>query len=151
MKHTISILFSLTVFVLSSCSNEALLNRRENRLIGTWEFDKVSFKEDGALFRDNLTDDYEGDLIEFFPNYTALYDDASLNAIFEGDWNLYLDRNADGDDSDAEYFLDMIFYDDINREEFSYFTNATRLTNNNMTLIASTRAGQFRFKLDKVD
>ncbi|MEM0993048.1 MAG: hypothetical protein AAF847_13775 [Bacteroidota bacterium] len=148
-KIIISVL--LASFLMASCSNEALLNRRERRVIGVWEFEKASFKEDGDIFRDNLNDEFAGDVIEFFPDYTAAYDDFSLGAIFEGEWDLYLDRFDDGDESDAEFFLDMRFFDYINGEEFSYFTNAIRLTNNNMTLIADTRSGQFRFKLKKLN
>jgi hypothetical protein len=153
ITHIMRLLLVLAVaaFFLTSCSNEALLNRRENRLVGTWVFQKASFKENGDIFRDNISEDFEGDAIQFFPNYTALYDDFSLNAVFDGEWALFLDRDADGDDNDREYFLDMTFFDSVNRENFSYFTNVTRLTNNNMTLIANTQAGQFRFKLDKVD
>ena len=142
-----TLLFAAAAFLLTACSNEALLNRRENRLIGVWEFDKASFKENGDIFRDNISNEFEGDVIEFLPNYTALYDDFSLGAVFDGEWELFLDRNGDDD----EYFLDMTFYDYVNNENFSYFTNAIKLTNNNMTLIANTPTGQFRFKLDKLD
>ncbi|MEM1327954.1 MAG: hypothetical protein AAGI23_18490 [Bacteroidota bacterium] len=151
MKSSTLLLTLVATFLLTACSNEALLNRRENRLIGVWEFEKASFKENGDIFRDNITNEFEGDAIEFLPNYTALYDDFSLNAVFEGEWELFLDRNADGDEDDAEFFLDMTFFDFVNGENFSYFASATKLTNNNMTLIANTQSGQFRFKLNKID
>ncbi|MEM8523795.1 MAG: hypothetical protein AAGG68_04085 [Bacteroidota bacterium] len=150
MKKGIILLLA-AAFILGSCSNNALLNRKEDRLLGAWEFEDASFKEDGDLFRDNVDDEFEGDVIEFFGDGTALYDDFSLNAVFDGTWVLQLDRFDDNGESDAEFFLDMTFFDFVNRKEFSYFTNAITLTNNRMTLIANTRSGEYRFKLRKLN
>lgn len=139
-----------TLLLLVSCSNEFLLDRKEDRLIGAWEFERAWFKEDGDLFRDNISGDFERDVIEFFPNGSALYDDYSLGAVFDGEWILYLDRFDDGE-ADAEFFLDMFFFDYVNNQEFSYFTNAITLTRNRMTLIADTRSGSYRFKLRRLN
>ncbi|NJK82518.1 MAG: hypothetical protein HC912_00580 [Saprospiraceae bacterium] len=68
-----------------------LLERREDRLIGAWEFERVRYDPNRG-FRQNLSREYEGDVIEFFRNGAAVYNDASLNASFEGDWILTLDR-----------------------------------------------------------
>lgn len=120
-------LLLLSAFTMMSCSNRALLNRKERRVVGVWEFDKASFKEDGDLFRDNITNEFDGDAIEFFPDGTAAYDDASLGTTLDGRWDLYIDRFSDRDESDVEFFLDMTFFDVINGGQFSYFTNAIRL------------------------
>ncbi len=140
----------LAILLLWGCSNDFLLDRKEDRLIGAWEFERAWFKEDGDLFRDNINAEFDGDVVEFFPNGRALYDDYSLRAVFEGEWELYLDR-FDDNESDAEFFLDMFFYDYINNADFSYFTNAITLTNNRMTLIADTRSGSYKFKLRKLN
>ena len=150
MKKGIILLVS-AIIILSSCSNEALLDRKEDRLLGAWEFENASFKEDGDLFRDNINEEFEGDVVEFFRDGTALYDDFSLNAVFDGTWILQLDRFDDNGESDAEFFLDMTFFDFIDGTEFSYFTNAITLTHNRMTLIANTRSGEYRFRLRKLN
>jgi hypothetical protein len=147
-------LFSITAFLglilfLSGCSDDFLLQRREDRLIGAWEFDRVLYFPNRGSRR-NLSREYAGDVIEFFRNGRAIYYDASLNASFDGDWILDLDRSW-GESDDAEFFLDMYFYDFIHREEFSFLTQATILNNNRMTLISNERAGSYEFRLRKLN
>lgn len=149
MKYRILLLIGFAI-TLTACSNEALLERKEDRILGAWEFDRVTYKEDGRLFRDDVTRDFRGDIIEFYRDYSAVYEDASLRVVFDGFWELNLDRFADGDEEDVEFFLDMSFYDFVNQEEFSYFCNATTLTRNRMTLVASNRAGTFTFRMRKI-
>lgn len=146
----LTILLALAFFLFSACSDDARLNRKEDKLIGFWEFEKATFKEDGALFRDNVTDNFEGDVIEIYDNYTAIYDDVSLSSLFYGDWELFLERdNFDGDE-DVEFFLDMRFYDDFNRPAFDYFTSVNTITENRLELTASNPSGRFTFKLRRV-
>lgn len=148
MKKQSIFILGLIILVASACTNDFLLDRKEDRLLGAWEFERVTFKENGDLFRNDITNEFRGDIIEFFGDYTAAYDDASLRVIFDGTWELYIDRFSD-DEDDAEFFLDMTFFDFINQEEFSYFTNAITLTRNRMTLVSNTRVGTYRFKLRK--
>ncbi len=150
MKTLLSVsVFLVFMFFFSSCSDDFLLQRREDRLIGAWEFDRVLYFPNRGSRR-NISREYEGDVIEFFRNGTAFYNDASLNATFDGDWILDLDRSWRESD-DAEFFLDMYFYDFILREEFSFLTQATILNNNRMTLISNERAGSYEFRLRKLD
>ncbi|MBX2871756.1 MAG: hypothetical protein KTR30_06645 [Saprospiraceae bacterium] len=78
----------------TSCTIEDRLERKEDRLLGTWYFDRAFYKEDGDLFRDNVINEFEGDLITFFDDYTALYEDYSLNAAFDGGWEMFADRGS---------------------------------------------------------
>lgn len=150
MKHLIYLIL-VAGLLCTACSDEFFLERKEDRLIGVWEFEEAFFKEDGDVFRDNVYNEFRGDIIEFFPNYTANYEDASLRATFDGDWVLYVERDGYDDDEDREFFLDMTFYDFVNREEFTYFTSVNKLTNNNINLIAHTRSGFYKFKLCRVN
>ncbi|MBK8504849.1 MAG: hypothetical protein IPL46_23140 [Saprospiraceae bacterium] len=106
------ILLGLTLVFLGSCSKEGIIRRKENKLIGAWEFEKVFYKKDGAIFRDNITSDFANDVIEFFPDYTAIYDDYSLKAIFDGEWDLVIDEDDvyDNSNSDLEFFVDAVFF-----------------------------------------
>lgn len=150
MKTLLSVsAFLGLLFLLSSCSDDFLLQRREDRLIGAWEFERVWYAPNRGS-RQNLSREYEGDVIEFFRNGTAFYNDASLNATFDGDWILDLSRSW-RESNDAEFFLNMYFYDFINREEFSFLTQATILNNNRMTLISNERAGSYEFRLKKLN
>lgn len=148
MKYLGLLVSYLLILFLCSCSDDAILERREDRITGTWYFDKAFYKRDNALFRNNVISDYDGDFITFYPDYGAIYDDYSLNAIFDGNWNLFLDRYDDGE---KVFNLEMIFYDDINGTEFSYYGELTRFSRNNITMEVYDGRGLYTFKLDKLD
>ena len=46
------VLFTL---VLGACSKEYIIERKEDKIIGAWEIDKVFYKKDFALFRDDIS------------------------------------------------------------------------------------------------
>ena len=79
-------------FLVTGCSDEFYLERQEDKIIGAWEFEKVFYKADNALFRDNITGDYANDIIEFYDDYTAIYDDYSLGKVYPGDWLIRLKK-----------------------------------------------------------
>lgn len=148
---SILVIASLIVF---SCSIEYKIVRKENKLIGAWAFEKVFYKENGALFRDNVTRDFAGDVIEFFGDYSALYDDASLGSLFDGWWEILLDDDSyyddDGSNRDLEFFLDMCFDDFIAREEFCYFGSICRVNQNKLVIESLDRFGSWTFKLRRI-
>lgn len=148
MKHLHYFGLVFLALLVSSCSDDAILDRREDRITGTWYFDRAFYKRDNALFRNNVISDYEGDFITFYPDYGAVYDDSSLNTIFDGTWSLFLDRYNDGE---KIFNLEMIFYDDVNGVEFSYYGELTRFSRNNITLEVHDGRGVYTFKLDKLD
>ena len=55
MQWKITLLLPLIILILASCSTNYRINKKENKLIGAWVFDKVFYKEDGALFRERRT------------------------------------------------------------------------------------------------
>ncbi len=148
MKNSVYLLILLLISIFSGCSDDAILDRREDRLTGTWYFDKAFYKRDNALFRNNILSDYQDDFITFYPDYGAIYDDNSLNAIFDGTWYLFLDRYDDGE---KVFNLEMFFFDDINGTEFSYYGELTRFSRNNITLEVHDDRGTFIFQLNKLD
>src|SRR5690606_29435614 len=103
------------------------------------------FKKHGALFRDNITHEFTHDIIEFFPDYTAIYDDYSLQAIFQGEWHLIIDEDDvyDNSNSDLEFFIDAVFFDFLNREDFYVFGSIDRLNRNKLNLEGSDRTGKY--------
>ena len=142
------VIMAMTLF--SACTKEGRILRKENRLIGAWAFEKVFYKADNALFRDNITHEYRNDIVEFFPDYSAIYDDASLRAIFNGEWSLIVDEDYYADASDLEFFVDAVFFDFINGEDFYLFGSIDRLNRNKMRLEASDRFGRYTFRLRRL-
>jgi hypothetical protein len=136
--------------VTSSCSEEFLLERKEDKLIGTWEFEKVTYKSDGKLFSDNITDEYRNDIIEFYDDYTAIYDDYSLSTAYPGDWLVRLDHDYSSDGSSTEYFVDVLFYGMMQGEDFGIFGSIDRLGKYKLHLEATDRRGTYVFKLRRL-
>lgn len=137
------------LFLLSGCTADYRLERKEDKLIGAWTFEKAFYNEDGALFRDNVIRDFEGDIIEFFPDYSVVYDDYSLRYAFWGDWLMYYERSNYDNEPDVEFYLDMTFFDN-GRVAFSYFSSVTLLTSNKLHLRVHDRGGVYTFKLRRI-
>lgn len=133
--------------LMVSCSEEYLLERKEDKIIGRWEFEKVYYKADNALFRDNITYEYRNDVMEFFGDYTAIYDDYSLNTVFSGDWQIILDRDYYDNGSNIEFFVDAVFYNFFQGEDFAVFGSIDKLNKNKMQLEARDRRGTYTYKL----
>ncbi len=145
MKNLNSLLVAFLI-LFASCTDERLLDRKERRITGTWKIEKANFRESGDIFRDNVTIFYEDDLITFYDDYTAVYEDSSLGESFDGDWAMILERD---EDDDKTFLVDMIFYDHVNNEEFSYFSEITFLTHKKFNMTVDDGNGIYRFKLRK--
>lgn len=154
MNGRLILILTFAFLIFNSCSTNFRITKKENKLIGPWVFDKVFYKEDGALFRDNYTADFRGDIIEFYGDYYASYDDVSLGTIFDGWWEILVDEDVyyddDGSNTDLEFFLDMCFNDFVVNEEFCYFGSLCRLNRNKMVIEATDRWGQWTFKLNRL-
>lgn len=149
MKKLIILLIGVTLLV--SCTDRGRLERRENRIEGTWYFDKAFYKGDWALFRNNISHKYAGDQITFYGDYYADYYDASLDNYYEGEWDLRLHKTQYSDGTERLYTLDMEFFDFSQRKYFTFYSNATRIGNRNMTLEVVTDQGVYTYKLNKLD
>ena len=134
--------------VLVSCSEEYLLERKEDKLIGVWEFECVYYRPDNALFRDNVSSEFEHDIIEFLGDYTAYYDDYSLGVVFPGDWIIRTDYDyaIDGGGG-TEFFVDAMFYGMFQDEDFGLFGSIDRLNNRTMRLEGRDRRGTYTYHL----
>ncbi len=141
------LLFALGLLGLSSCTDGWRLDNKEDRLAGEWMIDEAYFRENGDLFREDVTRDFRGDRIEFFRDYTAVYDDYSSRNFYEGEWELFLERDYYDDGDDVEFFLDLFFYDRDGRIAFSWNGEVTLLTYEKLNLRVNDRAGVYTFKL----
>ena len=139
----------LLLSLLSGCTDEYRIERKEDRLVGDWVFEKAFYRESGDIFRENLLEEYEGDILSFYRDYTCEYDDRDNRQYFPGDWELFLDHNYFDDEDDIEFFLDVIFYDRDGRVGFSWNAQVTLLTHERMNLRVPERSGVYTFKLCK--
>ena len=146
MKNLFLLCFPLLLFVVSGCSIEDRIERREDRLLGTWVIDRASFDEDGALFNENLTDEFEGDRVTFFPDNTLEYVTRD-GRVFRGPW--FIDALRDLDD-DIEFTIDADFFDPGGFLAFRWVGTIQRLTENNFNLNVAEVDGTLRLRWDKL-
>lgn len=138
-----------TTFI--SCSLDSRIERREDRLVGRWVFDRAFYKGNNAIFRDNVYDEFAGDIIEFYPNFDASYDDASDRFLYFGEWEIFAQRSGGGDNEETEFFLDMYFFDNRGFESFSYIGEVRALNRNRLRLVTYDRRGEYTFRLLRID
>ena len=144
--RVLSFLSLLSLLWLSGCSIQDRVANREDRLIGTWVIDRASFDEDGGLFNDNITDDFRGDEITFYPDGTVEYLSGD-GRFFSGPW--FLDALRDLDD-DVEFVLDADFFLDSGVLAFRWSGTIQRLTNNNFNINIPEVDGTLRLRWDKI-
>ncbi len=136
------------LMLFSSCTIEDRIERREDRIIGVWEFDRVFYKDDRDLFRDNITHEYRNDIIEFYDNYEAVYEDFDAGIAYWGWWEITAIRDFE---DDVEFLLDMEFFDDRDRLVISYLGRVNTLTRNRLNIEVQGRRGVYTFRLRRID
>jgi hypothetical protein len=145
MKKLLPIL-ALAMLFISSCSIEERIIRREDRLTGTWIVERAFFNWDGALFRDNITNEFRGDRVTFFPDYSLEYV-SGTGEVFQGVW--FIDAFRDRED-DLEFTIDADFFDARGSLAFRWVGEITLLTQNNFNVNIAERNGILRIRWDKL-
>ena len=133
-----------------SCSEEELIQRREDKLFGSWKFEKAYFKGNNALFRDNITHIYEDDIITFYTDYTCTWDDAGQRFVYDGDWFVNLEVFTDGNGAENVYFLDALFFGEYPEDDFGFYAEIEWLTQNKLTISFFDNDGEYTYKLEKI-
>ena len=141
--------FALAITLVSSCSIEQRIERREDRLIGTWALDRAFFWGDGALFRDNVTSDFRGDIVTFFGDFTLLYE-AGNGEVFDGVWTISALRDLGDDGDDVEFLIDADFFDEAGFVAFQWIGTIERLGRNNFNVRVQERNGELVLKWDRI-
>lgn len=153
MKNQISVLSLALLFLLtpliSGCSIQDRIERREDRLIGSWIIDRAFFYEDGNLFRDNLTNEFRGDVITFFPDFTLRYD-AANGEIYDGVWAISALRDQEDGDPDVEFLIDADFFDFRGFVAFTWIGQVQRLGSRNFNVRLQERTGELLLRWDRL-
>jgi hypothetical protein len=150
MKKVYLLIIALTMLGMMSCSEEELIERREDKIIGSWRFEKAFFTGNNALFRDNITHLVEDDIITFHYDYSATYDDGGQRLEYVGDWLVVLETYTDPDGVENVYFLDALFYGDRTSDDFGFYAEIMWLTQNKMTITFYDNDGEYTYKLEKI-
>ena len=137
--------YLLFLVFLIGCSLEDRIERREDRLTGTWQIERAFFKEDDELFRDNVTRDFAGDRVTFYPDYTLTYLTGN-GEVFEGFWRISVLREQD---NDTEFTLDADFFD-RGQLAFQWLGTIDKLTGNSFNINIAERNGTLRLRWDRL-
>ena len=138
-------LLPLILLLASACSIEDKIERREDRLIGSWQIERATFKEDDNLFRDNVTSEFRGDRITFYADYSLVYVTGD-GQFYDGAWRVSALRELD---DDLEFTLDADFYDGRNRLSRQWLGLIDKLTDQNFNINLSERNGTLRLRWDR--
>lgn len=138
----------LATSLVTGCSIEDRIENREDRILGTWVIENAFFRADGALFRDNVYNDFRGDRITFLPDGTVEYVSGN-GAFFDGPWFIDAIR-PDRSDDDIEFTLDADFFDASGNLAFRWVGTIERLGNRNFNIEIAERNGILRLKWDKL-
>lgn len=148
MKTTLLWVAAL-ILLFSGCSSEEVILRREDRLVGQWEIEKVSFRKDDELFYKDVTSEYSGDGMQFLADFSAGYEDNSLGEMFLGSWVLEFVENDAHCESETSLHFEANFDDYVNESAMSYAGYVNRLSQNKFHFTMEEEAGDFRYKFRK--
>ena len=140
--------FLLLLAFITSCTTEAAIERREDRLIGSWKIDRARFNDDRIFSNENIINEYRGDELTFFSDGSLEYIERN-GEIYYGFW--YIDAIRGGGEDDTTLFtLDADFYDVDDRLVFRWLGEIDRLNRNNFNISISDRDGELRLRWDRI-
>ncbi|WP_157974534.1 hypothetical protein [Lewinella sp. IMCC34183] len=132
----------LFLLLITSCSLEDRIERREDRLVGTWEIDRASYKGNNDLFGDNVTSQFSGDRVEFYPDYSLVYE-TGTGVIYDGYWSINALREPD---DETEFTFDADFFDFQGRPAFQWLGTIDKLNRQRFKVTVLERAGTLRLR-----
>jgi hypothetical protein len=140
----------LSVLILSSCSDERLLDNRMRKMDGNWRFHKVNYKADSKLFSDNITDDYTDFEWVFSETGDVMQIDHSLSDTTFGSFELELITECDDYDGDCEniYFIHLYMIQDQSVDHFVW--EDARIRNQKIVATEFAHKGKFAYVLRKI-
>lgn len=142
-RHLLILLLLVTCF---ACSIEERIERREDRVTGSWRIDRATFKDDDDLFRDNIIDEFRGDAVTFYPDYTLLYR-TGTGVVYEGYWAISAIRDLD---DETEFTFDADFFDGFGRPAFQWLGTIDKLNSNRFRVVVFERGGTLRLTWEKL-
>ena len=139
--------FFCLLLLITSCSLEERIERREDRLIGSWRLDRATEQNFGAIFWDDITDEYRGDRVSFSADETLIYE-TGAGELFDGNWRI---RSVNGGgDNGTEFIIDAEFYDEDFELAFSWVAEIERLDRSRLKIVIQEDGRYVRLRWDPV-
>jgi len=146
-----NLFFLFLLISMASCQKEGKLTYTEKRLIGSWFYTDVDFMERWSLKKDDVTNDYFGDILTFKNDFSFMYEDSDAGLVFEGVWqvNQVSTYNSGSNSSSMVETLIASYKNTVTGEIIQLvwddlWVNKTHIRSNN-----SDKEGHYTFELKK--
>jgi hypothetical protein len=139
----------LSILILSSCSDERLLENKMRKMDGNWRYHKVNFKADSKLFSQNLTDEFDDVEWVFTEAGSVMQIDHSVSDTSFGSFELELFKECDDYDGDCEniYFVHLYMINGQNVDHFVW--EEARIRNQKLVAKEFVHKGRYEYVLRK--
>jgi len=134
-----------------SCE-KSLFNIRsvDDKLVGTWTFDKVTAHQDFSLNFDQQTDRYEGTEIAFFEDGWVTYNSPRYSSVLEGEWFLEETLNTTDETTTTDYDLSLVLTDSTNTQVVIINWNNLYFHNDKLRFSSRKKARTVRYRMKRV-
>ncbi len=104
--QTASIIILFILPLIASCTKNSFGNTPEEKIIGTWMFDKVKFKPSGDITYTDFSNAYSNCTVTFNANWTLSAYDAKSNITAIGTWHIdWYTKYDENDDSETTIYV----------------------------------------------
>lgn len=129
LNYTKLILILSLIIALSSCQDvDHILSDFPNKIEGTWDFDRVTFRKNWEIDGRIVTREYRDLVFNFYEDgyLTLEYVDSRGNVkVDEGSWEAEIEKDCYYDDDGSNCDRDRWFYITIYDAENGVFSNHT--------------------------
>jgi len=142
------ILGCLMLFTLISCEKDSIFLPTEKRVQGKWKYEKVEFRKNFSLSKEEITADYKDLIIEFKGNNSIVQTSNVPNRDAIGKWEvkrLMLNNEED----QTTRFIKGHLTDVSSGHQNSFEWRNLQFTRRKMSFTERRDGGTYRFKLRK--
>jgi hypothetical protein len=146
--------FFFTAFLLlSACGKGLNTNQIQDRLIGTWEIDRVEFKDKGTIGRKDVSSNWINYETTFFNDGTLEWIDRSTQDTLLGYW--YVDQTINWDpnsqSNEVVQLLELYVYDNFSANYRYMKWEEIGITSSTLRAQELKDQGRYYFKWKNID
>lgn len=141
------IYFVLALLLFQSC-DDPLFQTTEEKLVGSWTYEKVKFLESWSISSDNLSSEYEELVLELRDDFSFEQVNQQTGDVLFGTWFISENWNYRYDETyQRTEQLHLLFSDTTNCESQWLLGDQLNVTKNRIRFQSRVMEGTYRFKL----
>tara|TARA_Y100000385_G_scaffold285570_1_gene345724 strand:- start:1940 stop:2407 length:468 start_codon:yes stop_codon:yes gene_type:complete len=150
---TAFILLLLVFPILSSCHKNSFGTTPEQKIVGTWLFEKVKFKPKGNISYTDFTDAYVNCTVTFNDDWTLTAYDAKSDITAYGSW--YIDWYTNYDEDDVTESTVYVLIGTMDNTSLGIINDVywdeLVVSNKKLTAIEEKDSGKYKYTMTRVD